>query len=327
MPNHTVIKMRGSGPSSRERQPLPWFVEQLRARFYLGELTTGGRLPPIRELARQIQASPTTVQQLYKQLEGEGLVEARERSGTFLKRLGIEADRGPREMILFKLLRATAGKLRLLSVSPPDFCRWLLRASGSEARDDLKFGFVAVRETYEMVVPQLHRALGPHIPIVHLSPHVASRGGTRSVLARDRTIGCLLTTYLSSRAALDLAREFGLRVILVQLHQVTARVVLKSPATGFRWIITRDRECAEGFRKLIAEVVPAPARIGAVALSEARRLNDPKPEPAEAYATPAALAPVRALWEGRFPVLPLPTELSQQTIDDVLFHYLFSNGR
>lgn len=48
---------------------------QLRRSIHLGHFGAGDRLPPERELARQLGVSRTTVREAVRVLEGEGLVE------------------------------------------------------------------------------------------------------------------------------------------------------------------------------------------------------------------------------------------------------------
>lgn len=63
-------------------------ADQLRERIvsalHLGTLREGTRLPGSRQLARELGATPRTVVAAYRLLEGEGLVELRERSGAYV---------------------------------------------------------------------------------------------------------------------------------------------------------------------------------------------------------------------------------------------------
>lgn len=54
---------------------------QLLNQFHMGKLRPGDRLPSIREKARESGADHRTVAAVYRALEGEGLVEVRDRSG------------------------------------------------------------------------------------------------------------------------------------------------------------------------------------------------------------------------------------------------------
>lgn len=49
-----------------------------------GELDVGSRLPPVRQLAKEIGISPMTVSQVYKQLQENGLLEGKAGQGTFV---------------------------------------------------------------------------------------------------------------------------------------------------------------------------------------------------------------------------------------------------
>jgi DNA-binding transcriptional regulator YhcF (GntR family) len=65
----------------------PDIVEALRQRFFsglhLGLLSPGQRLPSIRELAEELHVDRRIILAAYRELEREGLVELRERSGIF----------------------------------------------------------------------------------------------------------------------------------------------------------------------------------------------------------------------------------------------------
>lgn len=67
--------------------PVPPY-EQIRAQVSLsiaaGSLRPGSRLPTIRRLARQLDLAPGTVARAYRELEADGVVEGRGRSGTFV---------------------------------------------------------------------------------------------------------------------------------------------------------------------------------------------------------------------------------------------------
>jgi GntR family transcriptional regulator len=49
-----------------------------------GELTSGSRLPTVRQLARDLELSPATVAHAYRELERDGLLRTAGRRGTFV---------------------------------------------------------------------------------------------------------------------------------------------------------------------------------------------------------------------------------------------------
>ncbi|WP_030337357.1 GntR family transcriptional regulator [Streptomyces sp. NRRL B-1381] len=68
-------------------------VQQTKQALRLGMLEPGDRLPTAREVAEATAINPNTVLKAYRELEREGLVEARRGLGTFVRRtLGGAAD-------------------------------------------------------------------------------------------------------------------------------------------------------------------------------------------------------------------------------------------
>ncbi|WP_418665941.1 FadR/GntR family transcriptional regulator [Allofournierella sp.] len=70
---------RLSAPSLKEL-----FVQQVRDKILAGELSVGSRLPPERELARQMQVSRAVVNGGVAELARQGFLELRPRQGTFV---------------------------------------------------------------------------------------------------------------------------------------------------------------------------------------------------------------------------------------------------
>jgi len=309
-------------PAGRTPRSVPWLVSQLRSDFYLGRLSPGDRLPSVRELARRLGISPTTVLNLYKQLEDEGFVEGRPRSGTFLRRLGPEPERRPRDAWLFDLLSRTARKLQLTGVGPDEFARLVLRYTGVTPRADFTFGFLSHRESFAMLGPSIRHGLRFDPPIVLLASDPRQQSEVRARLAADRSIRCLLTTYLYADFASDLALEFGRAMIVVRLAEATARV-LDPPDAGVRAIVTRDDDCADAFRRLLAAVhEPAAAdRFRVAHAGDAAAMTAIGLDATEIYASPLCLRDCVGLLGPR--VRALPSAVSAQTIDDILFQYVF----
>ncbi|GAA4547097.1 GntR family transcriptional regulator [Amycolatopsis samaneae] len=68
---------------------VPAYVQlgnQVREALRLGWLRPGDRLPTVRDVVSSSGVNPNTVLKAYRQLELEGLIEARQGSGTFVKR-------------------------------------------------------------------------------------------------------------------------------------------------------------------------------------------------------------------------------------------------
>jgi GntR family transcriptional regulator len=64
--------------------PYLQLVQQVKQALLLGYLTTGDRLPTVKEAVADLAINPNTVVKAYRQLENEGLVGARPGLGTFI---------------------------------------------------------------------------------------------------------------------------------------------------------------------------------------------------------------------------------------------------
>lgn len=62
-------------------------VRQVRQALRMGVLNVGDQLPSVREVVAAVAINPNTVLKAYRDLEREGLVEARSGQGTFVRAL------------------------------------------------------------------------------------------------------------------------------------------------------------------------------------------------------------------------------------------------
>jgi GntR family transcriptional regulator len=72
------------------RSPVPPYqqiAQQVRLALRMGMLEVGDKLPAVREVVAATAINPNTVLKAYRDLEREGLVEARAGHGTFVKGL------------------------------------------------------------------------------------------------------------------------------------------------------------------------------------------------------------------------------------------------
>jgi len=112
-------------------------VQQTKQALRLGLLEPGDRLPTAREVVEATAINPNTVLKAYRELEREGLVEARRGLGTFVRRsLGT----APAESPLHGELDVWAAKAR---------------AAGLD-RDDVAALFTAVLEKHFADIPAQH---------------------------------------------------------------------------------------------------------------------------------------------------------------------------
>jgi GntR family transcriptional regulator len=66
--------------------PYLQLVQQARQALRMGLLEAGDQLPTVREVVAEVAVNPNTVLKAYRDLEREGLVEARAGQGTFVLR-------------------------------------------------------------------------------------------------------------------------------------------------------------------------------------------------------------------------------------------------
>lgn len=67
--------------------PYVQIVQQVRQALRMGVLVLGDQLPSVREVVAETAINPNTVLKAYRDLEREGLVEARSGQGTFVRAL------------------------------------------------------------------------------------------------------------------------------------------------------------------------------------------------------------------------------------------------
>jgi GntR family transcriptional regulator len=80
-----VISFRVDGRSGVP--PYLQIVRQVRQALRMGILDVGDQLPSVREVVAAVAVNPNTVLKAYRDLEREGLVEARAGQGTFVRAL------------------------------------------------------------------------------------------------------------------------------------------------------------------------------------------------------------------------------------------------
>ena len=71
-----------SGLFPEEAGPAAWISERFRGYIVSGRLSSGERLPTVRQAARDLDVAPGTVAKAYKMLERDGLIVTRGAAGT-----------------------------------------------------------------------------------------------------------------------------------------------------------------------------------------------------------------------------------------------------
>ncbi len=331
------------------RSALGWFAAQLRARFYFGKIGTGDRLPSVRGLAQHLGVSPTTTLELYRALESQGIIESRQRSGMFLRTVGVEPERSRADGAVFRLVAATASKLRLTGACPDDFATLLLQYTGHSPRTDFKIGYLGTQESVELVQRQLAAHMRFPLPVVRIPPSLSPRELRVQVTAQS--VRCLVGSFLAAEVGVRLAQDLDLPFVILKLSPETA-AILQPPPGERRFIVVRDRDTAEGLRRVYCALCDAdadrrvadrsapaghqdaalPCERGAherrpvvhfAALDEESRLAEFEREADIVYATITSIAAVKARFGARR-IATFPVAMSDHTVNDILYHCLFA---
>jgi len=80
-----MIRFRVDGRSGMP--PYQQIVQQVRQALRMGVLSVGDQLPSVREVVAATAVNPNTVLKAYRDLERDGVVEARAGHGTFVRSL------------------------------------------------------------------------------------------------------------------------------------------------------------------------------------------------------------------------------------------------
>ena len=106
-----MIKFRVNG-----RSDVPTYVQivqQVRQALRMGMLELGDQLPSVREVVAETAINPNTVLKAYRDLEREGLVEARSGQGTFVRALPPGPPPGTHSRLGRKLALRESGSLEM----------------------------------------------------------------------------------------------------------------------------------------------------------------------------------------------------------------------
>ncbi len=79
-------------------------IEQAKFAIARGDLTSGDRLPTVRQLAVDLSINPNTVIRAYRELEIEGVLDTHQGSGTFVSNKRPEVDQLERRRMLDQIL-------------------------------------------------------------------------------------------------------------------------------------------------------------------------------------------------------------------------------
>ncbi len=229
--------------AERRRQVLEDIRERIQARIYLGLLRPGGRVMTAREQARRLGVDPRMVMAAYRELERDGLVVRRERSGVYLAETA-HVPGGPEEQLgewaVGVLFEGLARGLRVREIP-----RWLERAVASvrlhavciECNDDQLHALChELGEDYgfETLPVDLERATHPD-------------AREREALRRTDLV---VTTSAHAREVDRIASTYGKRCAAVDINPEWGRNVAELLASGPVYIVAGDPRFARKMRSM-----------------------------------------------------------------------------
>jgi GntR family transcriptional regulator len=119
------------------RSPIPLY-DQIASRIRLavaaGDVVEGAALPSVRQLAARLRINPATVVQAYRVLEGEGFVEMRQGSGTYVRGVAPDRRRRAQENQALRLARGLLDEAARLGIPGEEVVNAVRRELGVRAQ-------------------------------------------------------------------------------------------------------------------------------------------------------------------------------------------------
>jgi len=231
-------------------------VDRIRNRIvgemHLGHLRPGDRLPPVRELSRELDVDHRAVGAVFRALEAEGLVEVRGRAGAFVaqqERLGGELVEETATWLAGVL--AEARRRRVGIPEFPDFVR------SCTARVQLRCACIESNtDSGTAIAMELREEFG--LEVVSVPAAAARHGGLPREL---READFLVTTAFHASEVRAAAEAAGKPFVLVTVHPEMAGIIERRVRTDGLTVIVADPEYGERFRSVYGEGRPESIRV------------------------------------------------------------------
>jgi DNA-binding FadR family transcriptional regulator len=113
-------------------------VRQIRSLIAGGELKSGDRLPPERDLAEKFSVSRASVREALRALGSMGLIEIRAGEGTFVKEISVEALIEPLALVLLTQREAVAELFEARQILEPPIAGLAARRASREEIEEME---------------------------------------------------------------------------------------------------------------------------------------------------------------------------------------------
>lgn len=247
-------------------------TDRLRSRLigelHIGHLRPGDRLPPIRELAADLDADHRAVADAYRRLEAEGLVELRGRTGAYVavqQRLGGE--------LMEETARWLAGTLmeaRKRRVTVPDLPDFIRRCTASVR---LRSAFFDSNEdSLVAVCAELTDDFGLDATPVHVNGALTGQLRREKLPAEIQGAHLLVTNRFHAEHVGKIAELLGKPMIVATLASEMVGVIERRLRESRLTLMAVDPAFAERFRSVYGHVSPHPDPIRVVFASDAQAI-------------------------------------------------------
>lgn len=245
--------------------------DQIVTALHVGRVNGGDRLPGLRDVARETGANPRTVAKAYRQLEQEGLVELRERSGVYVAtqdhwggRLLEETGRWLGGI----LLEAWKRNIRIQDLAD------LIRRCTRDAH--IRAACIAENEDDRRAIcEELTQSFGIESWAVPMAALAARPDGTAGLPPALRDADLLVTTPLHAAPARAAANALGKPLVMVSLHPNLVDAIDRRLHEGGLTVVCADPAFGDQVRTLYAGERPAQIRVVVASDQDAVARLDP----------------------------------------------------
>lgn len=258
------------------QKDLEELVERLRDRvvgaLHVGRIRAGDRLPGVREVARETGANPRTVAKAYRELERQGLVEVRGRSGVYVARqdhwggtLLAETGRWLGGILLEAWKR---------HIPVPDLPDIILRCT---SRIRLRAACVdGIEDHRRALCAELAQAFGIACSPLRAEDLPEEHTATPAYPAILQQADMVVTTPFHAPAALRVAEVLEKPMVVITLHPDLVSAIEQHLEEGGLTVICVDPEFGEQVRTLYGG--DSPDRIRIITADDERSLASLDPE-------------------------------------------------
>jgi len=227
-------------------------VGRVRARLltalHVGRLHPGDRVPSVRRLADLTGINPKTVHRAYTALAGEGILEVRPGSGTFVTERRSGADGLPSSQGLLGALDRFRAEATRLGLAPAVLSRFLHCCLADGLRD-LPVGIVECNwEQITMIGRDLHRSMGVEVKPIRLD---SLERNSAQVIGQ---VASVVTTDCHWPQVAGLLEPHGVPTHTVTLDQRFPRYLLRLARRNEVVMVVQDRKFGGVFVRLLRQL-------------------------------------------------------------------------